>query len=326
MKDSTQRHYLIGLDWRSPAEFQGYLAWVLEGMVDEPAALQGWYNAPEKSWLYYIVSLMHSKREDWQQAEELAQEAVLSAGTDAWEFFLARAQLEQLQKRRRAVLKTETQWIKYKAEIEEFEKKVKDLQKTKAEQAEQVVAMYLKIADNTAGVADKLQALEDAYKILPDNRSILAALIYYSAAAENWPKSLAYIDALLQTKARQNARRMGIGLFEACILNYEGNVKAARKVLEDYERRIRDPWFLTISEYLLGKQTDKALKDMAGESPERLITAYTIMGFWDEGAGEGKKAARHYKEAIGSFLDDWLEYDFARERIRKLKEPEKSEN
>ncbi len=44
------------------------------------------------------------------------------------------------------------------------------------------------------------------------------------------------------------------------------------------------------------------------------------MGFWDESSGDQKKAARYYKEAMGSFLDDWLEYDFVRERIKKLKE------
>jgi S1-C subfamily serine protease len=319
VKTSPQRHYLIDLDWRSAAEFQGYLTWVLEGLVDEQTALQSWYNAPEKSWLYYVVSLIHSKHEDWQRAEELAQEAVLSAGTDAWEFFLAKAQLEQLQNRRREALKTETQWNKYKAEIKEFDKKVKDGQKAKTEQTEQMMALYLKIADTTAGIEDKLQALEKTHEILPNNRSILSAMIYYSAADEKWSKSLAYIDAFLQTKARQNARRMGIGLLNACILNYEGKDKKARAALEDFEGRIRDPWFLTISEYLLGKKTDKALKDQAGKSPERLITAYTMMGFWDEGAGEHKKAARHYKEAMGSFLDDWLEYDFARERITKLR-------
>jgi S1-C subfamily serine protease len=320
-KASSQRHYLIDLDWRSPAEFQGYLTWVLEGMVDEQTALQSWYNAPEKSWLYYVVSLLHSKRGQWQQAEEVAKEAVLSAGADAWEFYLAKAQLEKLQKRRRGALKTETQWNKYKAEIQEFDTKVTDGQKAKTERSEKMVALYLKIADATAGLEDKLQSLEQTHEILPDNRSILTAMIYYSAAAENWSKALEYIDALLQTKARQNARRMGIGLLKACILNYEGKEKKARSALEEYEGLIRDPWFLTISEYLLGKKTDRALKDQAGESPERLITAYTIMGFWAEGAGEEKKAARHYKEAMGSFLDDWLEYDFARERIKRLRKP-----
>ena len=133
MEHSTQRSYLIDLDWRSPAEFQGYLTWVLEGLVDEQTALQSWYNDTEKSWLYYIASLVHSKREDWPRAEELVQAAVLSAGTDAWEFYLAKAQLDQLQKRRRALLKSEPQWNKYKTEIKEFDRKVKDGQKAKAE-------------------------------------------------------------------------------------------------------------------------------------------------------------------------------------------------
>ena len=202
VKNSLQRHYLIDLDWRAAAEFQGYLAWVLEGMVDESTALDSWYNTPEKSWLYYILSLMHAKGENWQTAEELAQEAVLAAGTDAWEFFLAKAQLEKLQKRRRAALKTETQWNKYKAEIKDFDLKVVDGQKAKAERSEQMVALYLKVADNTASIQDKLQALEKTYELLPDNRSILSAMIYYSAADEKWPQSLEYIQQLLKTGAR----------------------------------------------------------------------------------------------------------------------------
>jgi len=326
IKDSNQRQYLIAVDWRSPAEFQGYLAWVLEGLVDEQTALQSWYNESEKSWLYYIVGLMYSRRGDWERAEKLFHEAVLSAGTDAWEFYLASARLEQSQKRRRETLKTETQWNKYKAEIKEFDQTVKERKKAKSERAEQLVGLYLKIADTTATLKDKLQALEKTHEMLPDNRSILSAMIYYSAADEDWPKSLEYIQAFLNTGARQNGRRLGIGLLEACILNYQEKDKKARENLEEFERRIRDPWFLTISEYLLGKQTEKALKEMAGESPEKLITAYTIMGFWDEGSGDQKKAAKHYKEAMGSFLDDWLEYDFARERIMKLKKPEEQVN
>jgi hypothetical protein len=69
----------------------------------------------------------------------------------------------------------------------------------------------------------------------------------------------------------------------------------------------------------MGKQTVNALKNKAGETPEKLLTAYTLMGFWDEGSGRPENALKHYKEALESFLDDWLEYDFARERIIKLK-------
>ena len=40
-----------------------------------------------------------------------------------------------------------------------------------------------------------------------------------------------------------------------------------------------------------------------------------------EGSNDRAKALRYYKEALGSFLDDWLEYDFARERLKKLRAP-----
>jgi len=69
----------------------------------------------------------------------------------------------------------------------------------------------------------------------------------------------------------------------------------------------------------IGKAVDLLVELKAGETPEKLLTAYTLMGFWDEGSGRPENALKHYKEALGSFLDDWLEYDFAKERIKKLK-------
>ena len=63
------------------------------------------------------------------------------------------------------------------------------------------------------------------------------------------------------------------------------------------------------------------LKKQAGESPENLITSSTALGFWSEGSGDKDKALRYYKEALGTFLDNWLEYDFAKERIIRLKKP-----
>jgi hypothetical protein len=48
----------------------------------------------------------------------------------------------------------------------------------------------------------------------------------------------------------------------------------------------------------MGKQTVKSLKNKAGETPEKLLTAYTFMGFWDEGSGYPENALKHYKEVI----------------------------
>ena len=59
----------------------------------------------------------------------------------------------------------------------------------------------------------------------------------------------------------------------------------------------------------------------AGGSPENLITVSTVLGFWSEGSGEKNKAIRYYNEALGTFLDTWREYDFAKERLKRLKTP-----
>ena len=247
------------------------------------------------------------------------REAILIADPDAWEYFLARAQLDQFQRRRRETLNSETQWNHYNSEKKDFEKAVDEAKTAKLERREKLVALYTKIADGTTDLKEKLQIMEQTHKLLPDNRNILAALAYYSTADEDWPNSLGYIRDFLQTRVRQNARSMSMGLLEACVLNYQGKDDEAQKILEDYGTRIRIPWFLDIHDYLMGKQTEQSLKKKAGESPEKLLTAYTFMGFWDEGSGRSEAALKRYKEALESFLDDWLEYDFARERIKKIK-------
>jgi MoxR-like ATPase len=62
-----------------------------------------------------------------------------------------------------------------------------------------------------------------------------------------------------------------------------------------------------------------SLKKEAGMSPENLITLYTALGLWAEGSGEKKKAVEYYKEALESLLDTWHEFEFARERIKRLR-------
>ena len=322
---SPHRKILLDFDWRSAAEFQSYLARVLEELIDEESALQGWYNFSERSWLNFVVGLLHTRREDWAGAEKRIREAILIADPDAWEYFLARSQLDRFLRQRRETLTSETQWNRYHAENKDFEKTVDEAKAAKLERREKVVALYTKLADGNTELKEKLQIMGQTHELLPVNRNILAALAYYSAAEENWTQSLEYIRDFLQTRVRQNARSMSMGILEACVLNYQGKDDEAQKILEEYGARIRIPWFLDIHDYLMGKQTEQELKQKAGESPEKLVTAYTFMGFWDEGSGRPEDALKRYKEALESFLDDWLEYDFARERIKKIKEASSAE-
>jgi S1-C subfamily serine protease len=315
------RDDLLALDWRSTAEFQGYLVRVLEGMIDEDSALDGWYTLSEKSWLNYVSGLMRSKQKDWTGAERLLRQAILSASTDAWEFFLARCSLENVQKHRREVMKTKKLLAEYNTNAEAFEKEVQTSLEEKKGLEEKISPLRMKLLADQSSFKDKIQALEEILGMVPENRQLLVGLAYYSAADEAWPNALEYIRTFLKGGGRQYSDRMGLGLLEAGILHYQSQEVEALASLEEFLRRTNDPWYQGISEYLLGKQTEDFLKKQAVKSPENLISASTMLGFWSEGSKDKDRAIRHYKEALGTFLDTWFEYDFAKERIRKLKLP-----
>jgi S1-C subfamily serine protease len=318
---SSHREELLAADWRSAAEFQGVVVRVLEGLIDELSALDSWHTAAEKSWLFYAVSLIRAGHQDFKGAEALLREAVLTADPDAWEFFVARAKLEQLQKRSRNALKTKDQWKKYNQDIEAFNKSVKEsLEKNEKLKAELTLLMT-KFTDETVELKEKREVLLKIAEIYPANRKVYVALAFYSAADEDWSQALEYIRKFLDEGGRQNADRMSLGILEAGILHKQGLKDETRASLEAFANRTMDPWYLTICDYLLGNQTEKSLLAQAGENPENLITAQTALGLWAEGSGDKQEAIKHYREALGSFLDTWLEYDFAKERLERLRQP-----
>jgi hypothetical protein len=319
--ESSYREVLLAQDWRSSAEFQGHLVRVLEGLIDEVSALDSWHTEAERSWLNYAVSLIRIEGQEWQGAEKLLREAVLTADSDTWEFFVASAKLEQLQKRRRKVLTTKAQWQEYSKNIEAFNKSVKDKQEQDIKLKAELSPLMATFIDETVAIKEKQEVLKKIAEIYPKNRKIYVALSFYSAANEDWSQSLEYIRTFLDGGGRQNADRMSLGVLEAGILNKQGLADETRASLQAFVGRTMDPWYLTISDYLLGNQTERSLLQQAGESPENLLTAHCAAGLWAEGSGENQKAIKHYREALGSFLDTWLEYDFSKERLRRLKQP-----
>jgi S1-C subfamily serine protease len=58
----------------------------------------------------------------------------------------------------------------------------------------------------------------------------------------------------------------------------------------------------------------------AGESPEYVLTGRIALALWAEGSGNKNKAIDHYREALGSYMDDMIEYVFAVERIKRLRQ------
>jgi len=318
---SDYRQALLDLDWRSSYEFQGFLTRVMEGSVDDASALKGWYTEAEKSWLHYMLGLVRFKQGAWVESEKMLREAVLAADTEGWEFYLARARLEQLQKLRRKSLKRKKERAQYNADVKSFEEKVQKIRAAKQSREEELAPLMAKLQEDSSKLKDRLQALEKIFEIKPDNYNTLALMALLTAADEAWPKALEYTRNYLERESRQNAVRMSLGLLEPGILHHQGLTDKARENLNDYSRRTIDPWYQTISEYLQGKTTEEALKIQAGESPEHLVTGYTALGFWAEGSGNKEEAVKHYKEVLASFLDNWPEYIFAKERFMQLKKP-----
>jgi S1-C subfamily serine protease len=318
---NPHRKELLALDWRSPAEFPGYLVRVLEGLVDEESALKGWDTEAERSWLHYVIGLIRAKRGELADSERLLRDAVLSADAHAWEFFLARAELERVQKRRLDSFKGENRWTEYQAEMEAFDQSVKRDQTAKEGRRTKLAELKARLEVDSASSKDKREILEEILQIVPKNADLLVNLAFYSSMEEAWEKGLEYARTFLKREGRENAGRLRAGLLEAEILHHMGNQEEARTTLEAYGRRTKDPWYQFVSGCLLGKKNEDSLKKAAGESPEKLVTAHTALGFWAEGSGERKRAIEHYKVALESLMDDWLEFDFARERIKSLRRP-----
>ncbi len=152
------------------------------------------------------------------------------------------------------------------------------------------------------------------------NADWLLQSAYYYAMDENWDQALTQTRQLLKKPGRESAPRLAGGLLEPLLLNRLGRTDDAKSSLESFQKRIQDPWYKEISACLLDLAKETSLTEKAGQQPAYLLTGHAALGLWAEGRDDVKQALRHYKEALGSYRDDRIEYQFAGERIKKLQE------
>ena len=123
------------------------------------------------------------------------------------------------------------------------------------------------------------------------------------------------------SKNEINRRRQWIDAAEQKILELEAAKEEALAELNNFLNSTEDAWYRSIAECLLDQEKEIFLAQKAGESPEYLLTGHMALAFWAEGNGEKGKAIDHYREALGSYMDDMIEYVFAVERIKRLRQP-----
>jgi S1-C subfamily serine protease len=318
-RNQTQSRKLRSLDWRSNWDLYAHLVRIVEGEVDPEVALNGGYTDDERGWLAYVVGLMHLRQKRLDKAQALMRKAVLLSDSEGWLFFMTLSKLEQIENLKLKRYRRNKDKRAYRKQIKAFAQKVEkkiDLEQVLSKQADQSTA-----ATQTSMPLEAKRALhERELSKDPSNGDTIHELAFFAAMEEDWDAALIYARQYIAIPGRENANRLNLLLWEPLILQYMGETEQARKMLDGFVARVNASWFQGIGDCLLGNRSEKDLADRAGENPEYLLTAYTAFGFWAEANGDRKKALNYYREALGTYMDEWRLYEFAWERIKKIRD------
>ena len=320
--DAVTRHRrpLVGLDWRSSDEFMGYLARILTGEVDALRALAGGYNTAEKSWLHLVAGLIAERRGQSNTARSLLEKAVLAADTDDWSLYLALSQLDRIQRRRLAQSVDPIMGRDYQRQIAAFDRRLAKTIADREERRARMAPLRAALQRSDIDLATQRSLLEKLRVADSENSDVLISQAYYAAMDEDWDAALDHARQFLACPGRMNAGKLSVGLLEPEILHKQGETAQARERLTAYRDAVMDPWYRSLSGCLLDPALQAHVAAKAGESPETLLTGHTALGLWSEGSGDAPGAIKHYREALGSYMDHRIEYDFARARMRRLRQ------
>ncbi len=318
--EDPYRRELLELDWRSPGEFSGYLVRVAEGQVEANKALAGGYSDAERSWLYYVVGLTRQKQKDLIVSEELFKKALLSSELDDWVYFLALSGLQQVQKDRLKLFGDRSAEADYQAAVVRFHQELHERYRYKTDRLLEIISIVPSINQKELSLEEKRSILTKFLEYNYNRGEILSRLAFSFAMDNLWDKALESAGSFLATDGRENMNRLSIHLLIPGIYYNMGRKDEALSYLERLLPALDDVWFHSICEVLLSRKPEASLLDKTEGRPENLLAAHFAMGFWAEGSGDSEKALRHYKEALGSYMDERIEFEFAIARIRRLRD------
>jgi hypothetical protein len=132
--------------------------------------------------------------------------------------------------------------------------------------------------------------------------------------ASDWSQSLKLADQYLATPGREEPLRLGLQLLKATVLQHDDREEDNRAYLAEFCAATTTAWYRQICEALLQQRSEEDLIEKAGAIPEKVLTAHTALGFQAEAEGDFEGALAHYREALGSYLDNWIEFELARQR------------
>lgn len=308
---NSELNRLMTLDWRSPGEFYGYLATILSsGKIDE-VTVNSWNNPGEKSWVHYIVGLNLMIDGDQYRAGELFRSAARAAPKEDWSRYLALAELN----------KPEITTVDDPGRLNQ---ELQELDQERSERMSWIEPLIAKFEGLVTDPATRGDILIQILEHQPGNRKLLAYGSFYSAMASDWPQSLKLAEQFLSKAGREEPIRLGLQLLESSVLLHNGDAEESKQRLTRFCTATETTWYRQVCETLLGRRSEEDLIEKAGSIPEKILTAQTMLGFKAEAKGEMDAALGHYREALGSYLDNWIEFELARQRYIKLRQQDRN--
>jgi len=317
--DATSRHreYLERQDWSSPAEFFGHLTRMLFSRERNALGLDTWETMREKALVSYVSGLKARQAGDLPAAEDLFRQGQLSSPSDAWESLLLDNVLAEVERERERGFRDPVARAAYLTERDGWRAGLADYKIAEEYRLTQAVEATAAFRDSES-YEDRRAALLRLLELDPNSRTIENLLTVFAAMNDDWATSLEHGRRYLGHGHRESAGRLGTGILVAQVLTAAGQQREAEQLLRT-AAAVRDPWYRELAKFLLGAVPEATLVSLAKDAPERQIALHTLLGFKAEQAGDVPAARKAYVIALETFLTDRQEYDFAGERLRRLR-------
>ena len=233
---------------------------------------------------------------------------------------MAMAWFENIRKQKTEITENTDSVVDYDIEVKAFHQQARENHDRKQERRDKLAVLVQKFGLPSVNLQEKRTILEQLLNENYKKGDVLTSLVFLNAMDNSWEDAHKYAQVFLSMKGRENADRLAVGLFVPQVFHIMGQNDKAKASLQNFFAQTRDEWYKTISKCLLEELPVQTLTMEAAESPEKLLTAHAALAFWAEGSGNSQSAAKHYREALGSYMDDRIEYEFALVRFKRLKE------
>lgn len=319
-KDQTDEltRNLFEMTWYDADEFLGYLAHVLKGKKRMEKDLVEYENLAEKSWRLFIEGLISEKTNDHFHARKMFELSILTSDIDDWVYFLSFSRLNRIEE---AVGKDLKDKKTHQEDVKSFIQKAANHRKEAAGFKETISTMIEKFESGKLSYEENSEIYGKMMDLAPENLTMLGKAAFYHAENGGWKKAVEMIDRYFSRSPRETGLGLSLGLLKGEILAVMEKKNASTEYLKAFSENIHDPFYRAIIKHVLENTDETFLIRLAGKKPEKLITLHTALGLWAEGQQNPEKASHHYREALGTYLENWNEYSLSLGRLTQLRKP-----